>query len=171
MSDRLALALALSLAAGPAAAGCFAFTGHFEFCPAGTLWEAAEVEQYGDGVAFLAGGYSFDSVEDWAGRDDAANPTLEAALAAVSAWMLEDATVVADHLAGRTETADITAVWAVQGVDFGDGTRQMRATAIAEGGGQRVLLLMAGDLALDPAQVAADFDVLLRTVRPWDGKS
>jgi hypothetical protein len=168
MSDRLAAVLAPGLAAGPAAADRPAVTRPAEVCPAAPPREAAGTGQHGDGAAVPAGGCSFDSVEDRAGRADAAHAGPGAAPAAVAARMPQEARV-ADRPAGPTGPAPVAALRAVQGVAFAERDR-MRASALAAGGGHRVLPMPNGRAAPVPAQVAADGAGVVRSLRPRGGE-
>lgn len=144
MADRVfrsaVLALVLIAPLPVAAADCPGLSRHFDFCDAGTDWAAGDWEQFGDGATLHLGDWDFDFAEDWAGRHAFEAPTIAAALQALSDDGRGERARV-DHLADAFATPDLSVVRQVQTLTFEDETT-LRATMIAEGGGQRILLML-----------------------------
>lgn len=137
----LALVLAAPALAQENAADCGGISRHFVLCDEGTDWASGEWEQYGDGATLHLGPLTFDGTEDWSGRDDAATPEVEDAVAALVTG--DDMRVtVAAHLTDRIDTPHLTVARIVQTESWDGGPPELRAWMIAASPDHRMMVLM-----------------------------
>lgn len=176
MSDRraavrAAAALALCLSSGTASAesGCSGLTAHFQICPAETPWATAERVQFGDGTALEGDDLWLEFTESWATRRE--GDTLEAALEALVARITAHARAEQFDdfeilLTDRLETATLEVARAVYLIEVAPNEPVVMAAMIAEGGGQRVMLLVGHTEVVDTNQIDRTARELAALIRP-----
>jgi hypothetical protein len=146
----LALCGGLAIATPALAEDCAGLTRHFNLCDAGTDWASGEWEQFGDGATLHLGPIALDSVEDWAGRQLGEASTPEAALDALIADKTDDEINV-NLLRDVIETPHLHIARVIQTITFAGNPPIIRASMIAEGTDERVLIMLSA-----PATVPLD---------------
>lgn len=179
MSDRraavgAAAALALCLSAGTASAGgaCSGLTEHFRICPAETPWATAERVQFGDGTALEGDDLWLEFTESWSTRRE--GDTLEAAFEALVARITAHARAERFDdfeilLTDRLETASLQVARAVYRIEMAPDEPLLMAAMIAEGGGQRVMLLVGHTEVVDSDQIDRTARDLVALIHPVGG--
>ena len=161
-----ALALALPLGAAAEPQDCGRLSPQFAICGGTGPWARAEWRQFGDGASLHVDGFWLDFNAAWAGRDPA--QTLDAALDAVLARIAEAEDAPLDiRLRDTIETAHLRVARSMHVVPAPEGHEPFLVMVMmAEGGGQRILLMLGHYEVIAPEFLDRAARELAETIRP-----
>lgn len=165
-----ALTLALALPAAASAEACSGLGRNFVICPAGTPWDSARWNQFGDGAALESNGYSLEFTESWAGRrnGDTLDAALDNLLAEFAAEELAEGYAAPGTLLRDSfDTGALQVVRAIIEVQDDDGADPfLMATMIAESRDLRIMLMLSHDDDIALADLDATARAVAALVRP-----